>query len=310
MPTTRFRSDPQLTARMVCVVVLVIAFHAVVFAYLAYASDVVMAAVLIGGALLAQWWFGDRAALKALGARTVTAEEQPELHGVVDRLCALADRPKPTVAIAEQPYANAFAVGRSPRHATVCVTTTLLDVLDGDELEAVIAHELAHIAHRDVVVMTGAASFRLLFEAAGRRVQDQDAEGDDGKRPATGPGATQQRSKFRWWMIVFWLYALVYYISGLLGSALSRYRELSADRSASYLTGNPTALASALTKLSGGSEQIPDRDLRAVGSVGEMMFVPMRQVGYLRSKFQTHPPVSERLDALADVAADLGRPLG
>ena len=110
-------------------------------------------------------------------------------------------------------------------------------------------------------------------------------------------------------MVFFWLYVLIYYISGLLGSALSRYRELSADRSAAYLTGNPTALASALTKLSGASERIPDRDLRNVGSVGEMMFVPVRQSGGLRSKFRTHPPVTERLDVLGEVAHDLGRPL-
>ena len=281
---------------MLFVFVLVIAFHAAVFGYLAYMSNAVIAGVLIGGALVAQWWWGDRAALKALGARVITEGEWKALHGLVGRLCVLADMPKPAIAIAHRPYANAFAVGRSPRHATLCVTT---DELDDDELEAVIAHELAHIAHRDVVVMTGAASFRLLFEALGRRVEDVD--GDD--------SSTGGRTKVRWWMVVFWLYALIYYISGLLGSALSRYRELSADRSAAYLTGNPSAVAAALTKLSGASESIPDRDLRDVGSVGELMFVPVRQVGYLKSRFRTHPSVDERLDVLSDVADDLGRPL-
>ncbi len=284
---------------MLLVFVLVLAFHAVVFVLLAYMSSAILAGIVIACALAAQWWWGDRAALKALDARVISTQEWKALHGTVERLCVLANMPKPAIAISHRQYPNAFAVGRSPSHSTLCVTTGLLSTLDDDELETVLAHELAHIAHRDVVVMTGAASFRLLFEALGRVV-----DGNNVETPAD-----RGRPRLRLWMIVFWFYVLIYLISGLLGSTLSRYRELSADRSAAYLTGNPSALASALTKLSGPNASIPDRDLRDVGSVGEMMIVPVRQVGGLRSIFKTHPPVSDRLDVLGAVAADLGRPL-
>jgi len=229
-------------------------------------------------------------------AREVTPEQAPELHGVVDRLCALADMEKPRVAVADTDIPNAFATGRSPKHSVVCVTTGLLRRLDGDEVEGVIGHELAHVAHRDVSVMTVAATLGVI---AGLIMRWGLFFGGGGRDRNNAPV-----------FLAVWVASIaVYLLSFLLVRALSRYRELSADRAAAYLTSRPSALASALTKISGDMARIPTRDLRQAEPVSAFLFAPALNRKSLTALFSTHPTLEQRLEQLARVSADLGRPV-
>jgi len=292
---TRFRGDRGLTARMGLVGVLLVAlwllFGAVLIAYTNLFFGIIVVIALAG----AQWYFSDRMALASMRARVVTPEQAPELHGMVDRLVALADMPKPRVAIADTDLPNAFATGRSPDHAVVCVTTGIMRRLNAEELEGVLSHELAHVANRDVAVMTVASVIGLcagfiarwgLFFGGGDRGRD------------SGPPV---------WLIIWLVSLVVYAISFLLTRALSRYRELSADRSGAYLTGKPSALASALTKISGDMARIPTRDLRQAQSMNAFFFTPALKAEHISSLLSTHPHIQTRLDQLAKISADLGR---
>jgi heat shock protein HtpX len=243
---------------------------------------------------IGQWYFSDRIAMAAMGAREVSPEQAPELHAMIDRLCALANMPKPRVAITDTDIPNAFATGRSPRHAVVCVTTGLLRRLDREELEGVLSHELSHVAHRDVAVMTIAG---FLGVAAGIFIRWGMFFGGGRDRDSQVP------------FLVIWLVSiLVYLISFLLTRVLSRYRELSADRAGAYLTGKPSALASALTKITGDMARIPDRDLRSVQAFNSFFFAPAFSRDSISRLFSTHPPVEQRLEQLAQISADLSRP--
>lgn len=248
---------------------------------------------LVGiGMAFYQWWTSDKIAMRAMRAREVTPEEAPELHAMIDRLCALADMPKPRVGIAELDAPNAFATGRSPERAVVCVTTGILQILDADELEAVLSHELSHVAHRDVLVMTIASSAGILAGVLMRGAQ----YGGSSVRRSKGGGAG---------LLVMVLVSLVVYgISFLLLRLLSRYRELSADRAGAYLTMNPAALASALQKIAGGIGAIPDKDLRSVNSASALCISPFS----LKTLAATHPPLEKRLEQLARIQAELSRP--
>ena len=201
-----------------------------------------------------QWWSSDKVAMRAMRAREVTPEEAPELHGMIDRLCALADMPKPRVGIADMAVPNAFATGRSPDRAVVCVTTGILQMLDTEELEAVLAHELSHVAHRDVLVMTVASSAGI---AAGLLMRGAQFGGLGRSRSNSNNGGVPAV------LIALLVSLVVYAVSFLLLRLLSRYRELSADRAGAYLTLKPGALATALQKISGEAAAIPGRDLRA-----------------------------------------------
>jgi heat shock protein HtpX len=296
MARTRFRSDAGLTARMTAVMVLLGALYVTVAAGL-IAYGVSAAAVLVFAALagLGQWFFSDKLATAAMRAREVTPAQAPELHGMIDRLCALADMPKPRVMIADTDMPNAFATGRSPEHSVVCVTTGILRRLDGEELEGVLSHELSHVAHRDVAVMTIAGFLGVvaglvmrwgMFFGGGRRDNNNNAP-----------------------FIVIWLASiLVYFISFLLTRVLSRYRELCADRSGAYLTGKPSALASALTKISGDMARIPSRDLREGQALNAFFFAPAIKAESVGALFSTHPSLETRLAQLAKISADLSRP--
>ena len=255
--------------------------------------------VLSAGMLWAQWYFSDSMALNAMRAREVTPEQAPQLHGLIDRLCALADMPKPRVAIADTDIPNAFATGRSPDRAAVCVTTGLLRRLDRDELEAVLSHELSHVAHRDVTVMT-VASFAAIV--AGLLI-----------RSAMWGGLSSNRRDQNGALVflaVIAVSALVYLVSFVLTRALSRYRELAADRGGALLTGNPAALARALQKISGDIGQIPTKDLRAMEPVNAFAIAPALHKGGgqmdIASLFSSHPPLEKRLENLAQVANELG----
>jgi heat shock protein HtpX len=298
MAKTRFRSDGGLTARMGVVVLLLVALYlAVGAALIVYIDSILIGAVVVAALAWAQWYFSDKLALASMRARVVTPEQAPELHGMIDRLVALADMPKPRVAIADTDMPNAFATGRSPDHAVVCVTTGIMRRLDADELEGVLSHELAHVAHRDVAVMTVASSLGLLAGFITRWGL------------YFGGGRERNNNGVPIWLVIWLVSILVYCISFVLTRALSRYRELSADRTGAYLTGKPSALASALTKISGDMARIPNRDLRAAGSMNAFFFAPAIRPDQFMTLFATHPPLPQRLANLAKVSADLGRPV-
>jgi len=263
---------------------------------IALTKSAVVAVVLAGGLLFVQYWFSDRIALYAMRGRIVSPEEAPQLHGAIDRLCALADMPKPRVAIADVDFPNAFATGRNPNNAVVCVTTGIMRRLDTDELEGVLSHELSHVAHRDVAVMTIASFLGVLAGLITRF----------GLYGGLGRNRDQNTA-----LIVLTVVAVsvaVYAISFLLTRALSRYRELAADRAGAMLTGRPSALASALTKISGDIARIPSRDLRQAEAFNAFFFAPAisGKGASLSSLFSTHPPLETRLDRLGVLSRELG----
>lgn len=302
----RFAPDRGLTGRMLATAFLLgllyVAFAGVLFALLKSAA---LAVVIAAGVLFAQYWFSDRIALFAMHGRIVTPEQAPQLHGTVDRLCALAGMPKPAVAIADVDLPNAFATGRSPDKAVVCVTSGILRRLEGEELDGVLAHELSHVAHRDVAVMTIASFLGVL---AGLIVRFGLFAGYSG---ALGGGRRRGDNGDNLALVVMAVVAVsavVYAVSFLLTRTLSRYRELAADRSAALLTGQPSALASALTKITGEMAAVPTRDLREAQAFNAFFFAPAFAPGAaLTALFATHPPLEQRLTQLADIARLLGR---
>jgi heat shock protein HtpX len=254
-------------------------------------SVAVIAAVLF----LIQYFTSDKIALYSMGAREVTPQEAPRLHGAVDRLCIQANLPKPRVAIAETAMPNAFAIGRSPKTATVCATTGILDLLDDSELEGVLAHELTHVQNRDVLVMT-VASFFASIASFIVQIGFWFGGGFGGDDDDNGPG----------WLVVVLVSALVYVISFVLLQALSRYREFSADRGSAIITGRPSALISALMKISGGMERIPQQDLRAAsGELAAFYIFPPKAKQTVASLFATHPPLEARIAALQRLESQL-----
>jgi heat shock protein HtpX len=248
------------------------------------------------GVAFYQWWNSDRTAMKAMRAREVTPEEAPELHGMIDRLCALADMPKPRVGIADLDLPNAFATGRSPDRAVVCVTTGIMGKLTPEELEAVLAHELSHVAHRDVLVMTVASSAGIV---AGMLMHGARFGALAGRR---------DRNSAAFFMITLVVSLVVYAISFFLTRLLSRYRELSADRAGAYLTMKPAALATALQKITGEISAIPQRDLRASQALNAFFIAPAISGATLKTLTSTHPSLEQRLEQLARIQAELGRP--
>jgi len=297
---TRFRPDHQLTARMlVTMVLLALVYVAFIAALIVLIKSVVVVVAIAAVLLGVQFWFSDRIALYAMGARIVTAQEEPRLHGMVDRLCATADMPKPRVAVADTELPNAFATGRSTKRAVLCVTTGLTRRLDTEELEGVLAHELSHVAHRDVVVMT-VASFLGVIAGLIARFAFYSGLFGGGRRDRDG------QQIFLLILAVMAVSAAVYAISFLLIRALSRYRELAADRAGAMLTGRPSALASALTKVSGEISRIPTRDLRAAEAFNAFFFAPALAPGLsLSSLMSTHPTLQQRLDQLAGLSTEL-----
>lgn len=300
---SRFAPDRGLTARMLVTTFLLGLLYVVFAAMLiALLRSAVLAVVIAGGLLFAQYWFSDRIALFAMHGRIVTPEEAPELHGVIDRLCALADMPKPAVAIADVDVPNAFATGRSPSKAVVCATTGLLRRLEPQELKGVLAHELSHVAHRDVAVMTVASFLGVLAGLITRFGLYAGFYGGGRGRDRNGDNAALVL------LAVVAVSAVVYALSFLLTRALSRYRELSADRAGALLTGQPSALASALAKVSGEMSRVPTKDLRQAEAFNAFFFAPALASGFsLTSLFATHPPLQRRLDQLAGLSRELGK---
>ncbi|MCF6377231.1 zinc metalloprotease HtpX [Nocardioides KLBMP 9356] len=299
MATSRFIKDPGLTARMTLTMFLLGALFVGLVVALMYAFQgysVLIAVIAIAMAFW-QWWSSDKVAMRAMRAREVTPQEAPELHGMIDRLCALADMPKPRVGVSDLPVPNAFATGRSPDRAVVCVTTGILQTLEAEELEAVLAHELSHVAHRDVLVMTVASSAGIAAGLLLRFTQ------------FGGMGRSRNNSGLPVVLVALLGSLVVYAVSFLLLRLLSRYRELSADRAGAYLTLKPAALGSALQKISGEVAAIPQRDLRAGSAASALCIVPALRGG-LSGLVATHPPLQQRLEQLARIQAELSRPTG
>ncbi len=302
MAHSRFIKDGGLTARMTLTMFLLGALFVALVVGIIYAVGwgyAPIVAIIAIGIAFWQWWSSDKVAMRAMRAREVTPEEAPELHGMIDRLCALADMPKPRVGIADMAVPNAFATGRSPDRAVVCVTTGILQTLDTEELEAVLAHELSHVAHRDVLVMTVASSAGIAAGLLMRFAQF----GGMGRSRNNGSALPAI-------LLAIVVSLVVYAVSFLLLRLLSRYRELSADRAGAYLTLKPAALATALQKISGEAAAIPQRDLRAGNAASALCIVPALSGSGLSGLMATHPPLQQRLEQLARIQAELSRPAG
>ena len=294
--STSFGRDPGLQTRMLLTLFLLGLVYAVLVGVLfAAGAGAVTIAVIAGGLFLVQYFTSDKIALASMGAHEVSPQQAPEFHALVERLCIQANLPKPRLAIADTPMPNAFAVGRSPKTATVCATTGLLGLLSPAELEAVLGHELTHVQNRDVAVMTIASFFasvasfivQMGFWFGGMFGGDNNDE---------GPGA----------LVVILVSAVVYAVSFVLLQALSRYREFAADRGSAIITGRPSALISALLKISGNMQQIPQRDLRAAsGELAAFYIFPPKAKQAVSTLFATHPPLEKRIAALQRLEAQL-----
>ena len=288
--------DLGLSIRMFLVMFLLAALYLGFLVVLAsagvdFVSLIVIAAVLLG----VQFFLSDKIALWSVCGRIVSEREAPELHAMIERLAVMADLPKPQVAIVPSNVPNAFATGRGPGSALVAVTTGLLDRLDPPELEAVLAHELSHVRNRDVLVMTAASFFAVVAQFL--------------RRSRWWGGLTGGRRRNNGSLILIYVAALlVWVISFLLIRELSRYREYAADRGGALLTGAPSHLAAALTKISGAMERIPQRDLREVEALNSFFIIPALRHGSLMELLGTHPPVEKRIDRLMRMAAEMERP--
>jgi heat shock protein HtpX len=295
---TQFPRDRGLQARMLLTFFLLGALY-VVFAGVLFAAGagVGVLVVVLAGLSLAQLFLSDKVALAAMGAKVVSPAEAPGLHSMIERLCIQADLPKPRIAVAENDVPNAFAMGRSQKSATVCATTAIIETLEPHELEGVLAHELTHVKNRDVMIMTIASFFASIASAItqfGFFFGGWGGDDDD-----NGPS----------WAIVLLVSFLVYIVSFFLMLALSRYREFAADRGAALITGRPSALASALMKLSGAMQRVPDQDLRAAERMNAFFIIPTSVKQSVHTLFMTHPPLEKRIEALNRMESTLQAPL-
>lgn len=310
---TRYAPDRGLTVRMTATMFLLglvfVAFVALLIGIMdavhASAGALIFVVVLFGGgSAFLSLFYSDKIALAAAGAREVSPQQAPHLHAIVDRLCALADMDKPRVAIAPTRMPNAFATGRNSKNSVLCVTEGMLGLgLTNDELEGVLAHELSHVAHKDVQVMTYASLLAIVAGLLVRFAFYSEIFGG-GRR-----GGNNNQAALLIPLIML-ASALVYVISFLLIRMLSRYRELAADRSGALLTGQPSALASALQKVSGSMNRIPTQDLRKAEPLSAFYFAPARKLtagATLSGLLSTHPSLEKRIEELAKIQRQLGQ---
>ena len=299
MPKSKIETDHGLIARMFVTGLLLVLLYAIIITVLvrvgvAYGFVIVIAFALI----FSQYYFSDKIAMFSMHAHEVTPAQEPRLHEIVDRLCLLANMEKPRVGVAEVDMPNAFATGRSPKHAVICATRGIMNRLNDEELEAVLAHELSHVAHRDVAVMTIASGVGMLAGLVSR-VAMWGAILGGGGRGRGGQNIVLLE-------MVTWIVSLVIYvIAYLLTMALSRYRELAADRSGAILIGKPSVLASALVHITGDMGKIPRTDLRKAESMNAFFFAPALASGTAASLFSTHPSLEKRLDQLNKLEREL-----
>ena len=293
-----FGKDNGLQARILLTMFLLGLVYVVFIGVLIVAGAAAITVVVVAlGLLLLQLFTSDKIAMATMGVKNVSPAEEPELHGIIERLCVQADLPKPRVCVMETPMPNAFAMGRSRKSTTVCATRGILNLLSPAELEGVMGHELTHVINRDVMVMTLASFFATLASLIA-----QFALFFGG---GFGGGYGNNQEEEEGIMLVLLVSVLVYALSFLLLRALSRYREFAADRGSAVLTGRPSALASALLKISGTMEQIPSQDLRKVEGMSAFFIIPARTKKSLMNIFADHPPLEQRLAALERLESQL-----
>jgi heat shock protein HtpX len=286
-----FPRDTGLQARILLTLFLLGLLYVVFIVVLLQAGAGLITVVLVmGGLSLAQLLFSDKLALSAMGAKVVSPQEAPGLHAMIEKLCIQADLPKPRIAVANTDLPNAFACGRSQKSATVCATTGIMRTLSPSELEGVMAHELAHVKHRDVLIMT-IASFFASLAAIILQFGFFFGGGDDDDNPSI--------------LVVLLVSFVVYIVSFFLMLALSRYREFAADRGAAIITGRPSALSSALVKISGAMERVPTQDLRQAERLNAFFIVPTSVKGAVQTLFATHPPMEKRIARLQQLETQL-----
>ena len=306
MQRKNFGRDRGLSVRMLftgaLLGLLYVVFGVVLFSVLNF--GLVPMLVIIVGLAFFQYYTSDKLALRAAGAKVVTAEEAPELHAMVERLCAMADLPKPRIAVVDSDVPNAFATGRNPKHAAVAVTQGLWRRLEPQEIEAVLGHELSHIANRDVLVMTVASFFAMLAALLTRFGLYAGMFGGFG-----GGNRDSNNNQVPVWLIVFLVSVIVYAISFILIRTISRYREYAADRGSAIMTGAPENLMSALQKISSGITQIPQQDLREVQGMNAFFIIPTNWKTTMSEWMMDHPPLEKRLAALSEIAREMGKPV-
>jgi heat shock protein HtpX len=305
MKRKAYGRNAGLTARMALTSFLLgllyVGFALVLF-YVFNAGLVLMIVIVVGLALF-QYFTSDKLALAASGAKIVSPEEAPQLHAMVERLAAMAELQKPRVAIVDTPMPNAFATGRNQKRAVVAVTTGLWDRLDEREIEGVLAHELTHIANRDVLVMTIASFFATLAALLTRWGLYAGMFG------GFGGGRDNNNNSVPIWLIVIAVSFVTYILSWVLIRTISRYREYAADRGSALITGAPEYLMSALQKISSQMTLIPQQDLREVEGMSAFFIIPPRVKGSISELFMDHPPLEKRLAALEQIAREMGRPV-
>jgi heat shock protein HtpX len=296
MKRRTYGRDAGLTIRMLATSgllgLLYVAFAAVLISYLNV--GILPMVLIIGAIAFFQYFTSDKLALRASGAKIISEQEAPELHAMVDRLCAMADLPKPKVAVIDTDVPNAFATGRNPKNAAVAVTRGLWERLEPREVEGVVAHELSHIANRDVLIMTLASFFAMLAGVLAR----YSIFFGGGGRDRNGPPI---------WLVVLLVSIVTYVVSYVLIRTISRYREYAADRGAALITGAPENLMSALQKIASGIASIPQRDLREVQAMNAFFIIPTNLRSSFGELFATHPPLEKRLEALARISREMGR---
>ena len=292
----------RMTLTMFLLGLLYVGFALVLF-YALHTSLVVLVLIVVGLAFF-QYYTSDKLALKAAGARVVTPEEAPQLHATVERLAAMANIQKPRVAIIDSDIPNAFATGRNQKHSVVAVYRGLLDRLDENEVEGVLAHELTHIVNRDVLVMTLASTFAMLAALITRFGLYAGFFGGFG-----GGNNRDNNNGVPVWLVIVVVAFVTYIVSWILIRTISRYREFAADRGSALITGAPEYLMSALQKISSQMTLIPQRDLREVEGMNAFFIIPASVKGSISELFMDHPPLEKRLAALAEIAREMGRPV-
>jgi heat shock protein HtpX len=305
MKRKAYGRDAGLTWRMLftsSLLGLLYVFFALALFYVLNAGLVLML-VIVGGLAFVQYFTSDKLALRASGAKVVDRDAAPALHDMIERLAAMADLPKPRVAIIESDVPNAFATGRNKKHAAVAVTTGLWNRLEPQEIEGVLAHELSHIVNRDVLVMTVASFFAML---AGLLTRFGLYSGMFG---GFGGSRDNNNNSVPVWLIVVVVSVVTYFLSQILILAISRYREYAADRGSALITGAPEHLMSALQKIASQITMIPQEDLRQVETMNAFFIVPTNWRKKTAELFMTHPPMEKRLAALAEIAREMGRPV-
>jgi len=309
MKRKNFGRDRGLSLRMLftggLLGLLYVGFAVVLF----YALNIGLAPmlVIVIGLAFVQYYTSDKLALAASGAKIVSREDAPKLHEMVERLCAMADLPKPRIAVVDSDVPNAFATGRNPKHAAVAVTTGLWRRLEPQEVESVLAHELSHVANRDVLVMTIASFFAMLAAMITRFGLYFGMWG--GGFGGGGRSNNNNQGGVPIWLIVFVVSIITYALSFILIRTISRYREFAADRGSALITGAPENLMSALQKISSNITQIPERDLREVAGMNAFFIIPTNVRQQASELFMDHPPLEKRLAALAAIAREMGRPV-